>query len=95
LIKGRDTHLAFALGLVLLFRGLPDSRNNQTSATDNWMLEMTRLNRAPIYSPMSAGGKEAQTVFNQLDWQPGWNHTTKVILSPQASDSFTGCKGQR
>ena len=43
---------------------------------------MTRSNRAPIYSPMSAGGKEAQTVFNQLDWQPGWNHADKSHPQP-------------
>jgi len=83
LIKGRDTHLAFGLGLVLLFRGFPGfAQQPNVSDPDNWMLEITRSSRAPIYSRMSAGGKEAQTVFNQLDWQPGWNHTDKSHPQP-------------
>ena len=82
-MKGRGTDLAFGLGLLLLFRGpLGLAQQPQVSDAGEWMLEITRANRAPHYSPMSAGGKEDQTVFNELDWQPGWDHADKRHPQP-------------
>ena len=82
-MEGRDTGLAFGLGLLLLFL-VPVGLAQQPSTSDshNWMLEITRANHAPDFERMSDDGEEASTVFNELDWQPGWDRTDKSHPQP-------------
>lgn len=80
-MKGTD--LAFGLASLVLFRApLALAQQSQVSGSSKWMLEVTQPNRAPDYSPMSEGGKEASTVFNELDWQPGWDRTDRTHPQP-------------
>jgi hypothetical protein len=82
-MKGRDTGLAFGLGLILLFRvpiGLAQQTDHDDS--DKWMLEILRASHARDFERMSAAGKEAWAYFNDLDWQPGWNCADKSRPQP-------------
>jgi len=83
-MKARDTGLTFALGLLLLF-SVPIGLAQQPEASDSgkWMLEITQANQAPNYLQLEDGPYEAQSGFNDLDWQPEWNRADKTI--PQAS----------
>jgi hypothetical protein len=93
-MKGRDAGLTFGLGLLLLL-GVPIGLAEQPDANDSgkWMLEITRANRAPDYHRMSDHGKEAQTVFCELDWQPGWDRADKSHPQPSGLEFYYRMQG--